>query len=375
MNFIACILLLSAISFLICCYILNIKMTKKIIITSLCVISGSIIILGLNQLPPQSFDLYRYFLELEYIRTLNFEETMSIIFANVNLVWATFESIVAFVSENNNIIFLFSVPLTIIPYIYILLNSKKDYNLTNRQVVISIFSYFALVNITHIMSGIRNALAISIFSLGMYLELFKNKKIGYIYYLISLLIHPMVIIFLAFRILVKFIYKIKFEIKIGHFLVLFWSAFSKIILYILKICVSLLPFSMLVLYVEKLNTELSITIAIDYRIVIPELIQIIIFTIWIYKIIKKQKDFDKIMFIFYYLCFFVIGSVHMPTMFTRTRFIFAYFLPFILGYSNILPLEDDEKNKNKILEHCMMIISIYINVYYIYYMCCNSAFI
>lgn len=375
MNFFICAVLLYIIAFLICCYIFNIKTTNKTIIISLVAVMISMIILGIRQIPPTSFDLYRYFLEMDYIRSLDFTEIMKITFSNVNFIWAIFESLVAIISRNNNIIFLFSIPLTVIPFIYILLNSKKEYNLTSRQIIILIFSYFAIVNVTHIMSGIRNALAISTFSLGMYLELFKNKRKGYIFYILSMLIHPMVIIFLAFRVLSKFIYKIKFEVRIGHLLVLCWSLFSKAILYVLKFCLSVLPLGMLKLYVEKLNTEIYLNMGIDYRIVALELIQIIVFIILIYRVIKNKKDFDNKLFIFYYIGFFIVGSLTMPTIFTRTRFIFAYFLPILLGYTNIMQLSDKQKNTTKILEHSMLILAIIINIYYIYYMYCNSVFV
>lgn len=375
MSLIGCILILGVVLFLLYYYIFNKKLTTKMILMSFIILSYSIIILCLSLNPPEPFDLYRYFEEMNYIRTLDFTNQIKFIFLKPNFLWFAFETLATNLCKNNHFIFILSVPITTFIFYYILLQIRKDYKLTDRQVIISIFSYFSIISTIHIMSGIRNALAMSIYALGMYISVLKHKKIGYLFYLISLLIHPMVIIFFIFQILSKLLFKIKIKIRIGHYIVLLWSVFSKGLLEILKLLLTIIPISMLELYVTKLGVELTLKNNTDYRIIIPELIQIILITIVVYISMKKDKKFDSRLLQFYYLGFFIIGSISMFSIFSRTRFIFAYFLPFIFGSSNKLKTTRTKKSKNSILEHLILIISLYINFYYIYYMYCNGIFV
>ena len=74
-------------------------------------------------------------------------------------------------------IFVFTIPITIVPFAAILLQMKEKYELTNKQIIISIFSFFSIINVIHLMSGIRNAIAVAIYAIGLNLNLFKQKKI------------------------------------------------------------------------------------------------------------------------------------------------------------------------------------------------------
>lgn len=376
MNILACTLLVLDIIYLLICYIFNLKLTNKKIVLILIAIAYPIMILCLNQKPPESFDLYRYFLEMDYIRKLNFEQSIEFIFLKPNFLWFAFERLIALISKNNNVIFLFSIPITIVPFIYILTDVNKNHKLSNRQIVISIVAFFSIINTIHLMSGIRNALAISIFSIGMYMDVFKNKKIGFLFYILSLLFHPMVILVLIFRIFYKLISKIKIKIYIGKYIILFWAFFSKIVLYLLKLMLTVVPIKMLDLYVNKFNVELTLKIGADYRVMIFEFIQILLILILIYRNLKLNKNTDKRILIFYYLCFFIIGSITLFNIFTRTRFIFAYFLPYILCCSNkIKRFSRKNKRYNTIIEHILMIVTLFINIYYVYFMYCNGVFI
>ena len=185
----------------------------------------------------------------------------------------------------------------------------------------------------------------------------------------------MVIIFWGIELMAKWIYKIKLKMRIGEYIILFWSVFSKILLMTLKAILVILPLGLIEMYVAKLDMELKFNMAFDYRIIIPELIQVILITFIMFKIIKSKKGFDKKIYFFYYLGFFIIGSIMLFSIFTRTRFVFAYFLPFILGINNELEKSQKDKKIIAIVENSLLTISLYINIYYIYFMYCNGVFI
>lgn len=185
----------------------------------------------------------------------------------------------------------------------------------------------------------------------------------------------MVIIFLAIELMNKWLYKIKVKIRIGEYIILFWSVFSKILLMILKAVLVILPLSLIEMYVTKLDVELNFSMAFDYRIIIPELIQVILITFLIYRTIKSKKEFNRKLHFFYYLGFFIIGSIMLFSIFTRTRFIFAYFLPFILGSGNGLEKNQKDKKLIAIVENSLLMISLYSNMFYAYFMYCNGVFI
>lgn len=379
MNLLACLLIFATILYLVYSYIFNKEIkVKHIILISLSIMS-SIIILCLNMEPPEAFDIYRHFEEMNYIRGSDLNEFAKFLFSKTIPFWLIFEKIMTLISNNNHVIYLFSIPMTIIPFVYILIDMKKNNKITNRQAVISFFIYFSIINTIHMMSGIRNALAVSILSIGMYLELFKKKKIGYLFYVIALLMHQMVILVLVFRVCSSLLFKIKIKnkIRIGQYLVIMWQIFSKAILGILKFMLSIIPISILVIYTNYLSLELNYKIDVDYRIVIPELIQIILLTVMMHMVIKNNEEVDKRILIFYYLGFFIIGSFSMFNIFTRTRFIFAYFSPFILSCWNTVNVESEKRKvqKKNIIEHVLLLDSIYINVFYIYFMYCNGVFI
>lgn len=378
MNLLACILIFAMILYLVYNFFLKKEISNKKIVLIISVISISIMILCLNMKPPESFDLYRYFLEMDYLRNLDLKTTFTEILARPTKVWTAIQRIATLISKDNHAIFFLSIPITVISYMYILVDLNKNYKLTNRQIVLSIFTFFSIVSTIHLMSGIRNVLAVAIYSIGMYLALFKKKKLGYLFYLVALLIHPMVIMILCFQIISKLLRKIVIgNVKIGQYIILLWQVFSGFIIYVLKVILYIIPIALIELYINKFEMEINYKMTVDYRVLIPELIQIILFTLLMHKTIKNSEKVDNRLLIFYYLGFFIIGSFTMFNIFIRTRFIFAYFLPFILGYKNTT-LTDGAQNyakKINIIEYLLLGISIYINVYYIYFMYSNAVFI
>ena len=72
---------------------------------------------------------------------------------------------------------------------------------------------------------------------------------------------------------------------------------------------------------------------------------------------------------FYVLLFLIIGSIGMVNIFTRSRFLFAYFL------SVIFALKNKYLGLNHQIEHILLFFTIIVNSYYIYYILCNGVFL
>jgi hypothetical protein len=262
--------------------------------------------------PPKSFDLYRYFIDLDHYRNMNFNESIIDIFSRPNFIWYIIMRIIALLFTDNRCIFLLTIPVTIGIFAYILYKISYNFKLSNRQIVLSILCFFSIISTVHLMSGIRNALAFSLFSLGFYLNNLESKKTGYWFYILSFFIHPMIIIPLFFTFLGKYISKIKY-IEFG---LLIWKPAAWIILLLIE----LIPISLFQLYATKLKIELTYVFGIDIRIFLFELLQMIIITILMLIIHKVKKENinsieAKNTTIFYYLSFFIIGSITMNNIF------------------------------------------------------------
>lgn len=369
MSSIVAILIILIALYLIFCYIKDIKLSDKkvtIILTSIVVL---ITFLCLRLDIPNNFDIYIYKEQINYFSSLNFLNSIKAIFSETNFLWVLLLRLVGLLSNNCKLLYLITIPGTILPFMYILFSLKKKYSISNRQLIICIFFFFAIISAEHLISGIRNSLAISLFSLGMYKDLFNKNRKGYIFYLISFFIHPMIIIPLFFRIMLGLLKNKLNNIRLFTILLLFSEVYSYIAYYLLKFGYSLIPNKFLFLFYTKLETELNQKLALDYRILIFDLLQIITLAIIMYINIKRKKDIDNKYFLYYYISIFVIGSFGMYNFFIRTRFILAFFIPFLFR-------KTDKKEKLMTnLEHALLAISICINIYYYYFMYCNAAFI
>lgn len=327
--------------------------------------------------PPESFDLFRYYDELEYYRNLDFVDSFNMIFSRPNFLWYFLLRICA-LFNNNKIILFFTTTVFLSIMIYILYNIKKRYYLSNKQTAISILAFFSIVNFIHTLSGLRNILAASIFSYGFSLLIFNNKKsikfIGYIIMFISVFIHPMTGIFLVFLL----VHNIFAKIKYCEIVLLFWNKFSNIILYFL----AFVPLPIFNLYVEKFRLEISTDFGNDIRIFIFEIIEMLYFLYLLFNLQNKVNNIKqneksitvdeicekKYINFFYYLTIFIIGSTGLINIFIRCRFLVAYFIPLIFA------LKNKHLNLKYNFEFLMLAIVLFINFYYIYYMMCNGIF-
>lgn len=323
--------------------------------------------------PPSSFDLFRYYDELRYYRGLDFIDSINTIFSKANFVWYIILRVCALFDDDRIISFVV-VTTVFSSLMYILFKVRKNYDLNNKQMAISIISFFSIANFTHTLSGLRNIMAVAIFSLGYSIPLFSNSKnatiLKYVLMIISIFIHPMVGIFFIIMFLAKKFYNIKF-FKV---LIFFWSKFANILLWLL----SLIPLPLFKLYTEKLQLELDGNFGSDIRILFFEVIQMLLIFYLICRFYNCSNKYsnDKIsnnekLFLqfFFYLMIFIIGSLNLDNIFIRCRFFIAYFIPLVFALQNRF------LKSNKIIEIALLLIAVLINIYYIYYMMCNAIFL
>lgn len=336
-------------------YFFNIKMKKSIWLIFCFILLFMFLWISQIIVPDESFDLYRYYMEMDYIRILNGRNLFMFIFEKPYFIWRILFYLITKLSEENSMLLQFTVPVTMGVFFYILYDSNIKYKYNTRSIILSIFVFFSIINPIHLLSGIRSAFAASIFCLGFYLFKYKGKKfLAMLLILISIFIHPYILIY----IIIYFMYKcIKNTILLSGILA-FWSILSKP----LAIICSLIPF--LKIYSEKLNFELVGNFGVDYRIVFFEVLQTIIIIISLSFFINKRSksEVNIVAKYLYYISIFIIGSLSMINIFIRSRFIYAYLLPIIMS-----ALKGTGLSKNKIIiRHLMFIITNIIIIYYAY---------
>lgn len=140
--------------------------------------------------PPDKWDLYKHFQEIERIRAYGNKSWFVANYENLPVTMALFW-IVAYLPAVN---FLPVISLGVIGgiIIYIL----KDYSSTkedkgNQWILVAFFCCIAYMNIVMSISGVRNTMAAAISAVGVYIGIQKRKRIAAIvFFLLAAGIHP-----------------------------------------------------------------------------------------------------------------------------------------------------------------------------------------
>lgn len=193
--------------------IFSIGITKKNRLIIFLLMAGILAIVAFYFNPRVEYDLYRHHKKMEIIRQYNFNEVKEFFVKNneVEPLRILVMYLVSQATTNNNILQLI---ITFIGYsiiFYMINDYAKIKNIKNWIVLFTtIFIFFSLYYVDFI-SNLWNHLAIIIFSLGIYLEYIKkkNKKICYLLYIITPLLHISMIIPLVLKIVFSYIYKEK----------------------------------------------------------------------------------------------------------------------------------------------------------------------
>lgn len=280
----------------------------------------------------KSFDLFRYYWQMDLLRSGSFNEIVSFVFEKIWFGFRIIEYLLSLLTNCNSLLVVVSIIINFLcfSYIFIKLN-KMEENLFNRKdALLSIVCFLSIVNPLHLLSGIRNSMAVAIFSLGLFKIFFEHKnRTGFLLILLSISIHPMILIYVIILMMVRILRKLKLSKKIYMFLIL------------LSLMVS--PFSMKIIgFIGNLGilpqfiSEKMIYYSLEatyysYFNLIIELLQLLVLFLYIKNVKKFQKNY-LLCFLFMTLVtniFFIMNS----TFFVRIKFVFAFTFPCLIYYS------------------------------------------
>lgn len=171
--------------------------------------------------PPPSYDLYRIFEKIEWFKNMNILEFLKIYSSNLEI---GFNFVLLLIVKNLNKHF---VPMifSLIGYLimfYIICDYSKIKKISSSKTVFIIIVFLLSYQHMYLISGIRNFIAIIFFVLLLYIEKIKKKEniITHILYIIPLLFHNSMFVFILFRLLIEF------KDKISEKIVAFVSAIT-----------------------------------------------------------------------------------------------------------------------------------------------------
>ncbi len=273
--------------------------------------------------PPSGWDLYRHYEEIDKIRLYGleyaFEEgiykqyyVISLLFYLVSL------------QSNNNLLVIISLSIEFLIYFSVLkyFINKGTIKKSNTILLCNIY-FFATINLVQAVSGIRNILAFMIALYGVFITMYKNKKIlPIICYLLAVFIHP----FSLMIVLIYFISKLKFKKCIFVILILWGFFYNEIISLLLSIDTP---------YFEELteNFKMYQTMKVDsdYRIIF---LQVFLTVFGVYLIYKnktiKKNHLQLGTFVLLYTAF-ALGSLSNMIFFQRASYALSLILiPFVI---------------------------------------------
>lgn len=112
-------------------------------------------------------------------------------------------------------------------YLFFIYKLGKDNKIKNRYILVVIFFVVSITNYSIIIGNIRYPIATIIYVICLYYDLVKNRKIYYLGYIISILIHPGTFLYLLLRCLVK--EKFKKSIVISVLLIILLNFIEEIL--------------------------------------------------------------------------------------------------------------------------------------------------
>ena len=206
-------------------YFLNKKAKRKSTFTILFLFAIAFGIIAYHVEPPEGWDLYRHFEMVDRIRIGG----TNYLFSDQSLYGKQIGSALLYylisLQPNNHLLPLVTVTIEYTILAYIISDYIATNKLTTRTVFVCIAVHLALGDLTWTISMIRYPLACSFCALGMYLEAVKNKKGGFLFYLVGLSIHPGVLAIIV----VRMVYFIKRARKYMPVVLLAWGAFVTLI--------------------------------------------------------------------------------------------------------------------------------------------------
>ena len=172
-------------------------------------------------------DLYRIFNDVDMFRYMG-NEYIGYMTAPLSRIYISFFAIF----DNNSWLPFTTCIIYYGLYLFFIYKLGRDNRIKNRYILVVIFFVVAITNYSVIIGNIRYPIATVIYIVCLYYDLVKDKKIYCLGYVISILIHPGIFIYLLIRCLVK--EKLKKSIAIAVVLIILLN-FTEEILSVLAI--------------------------------------------------------------------------------------------------------------------------------------------
>lgn len=228
----------------------------------------------------------------------------------------------------NNLLLSFVAFIVIYCSIRLMGSVSKQYNNSQKMLVVTGFLFFALLPFMRVLSGFRTFIVAAAFSYCVWSNLvYKQKKIVFgIVYLFLILIHPFIALPILFLVLTTFFFNNKVLIRCLDVIMLCSHLFQNIFVNILS-KLTFIPFfsSVLIKNNQYVNTN-----AFSTNDLVRNLIQLfIVVTIFICTLLwsHTNKKYNEFMIL---LLSFTLGSLYSPVIFGRyvTLLLFT-FIPYL----------------------------------------------
>ncbi len=164
--------------------------------------------ISFSYIPIESDDLYRHFLDLNYLKDFNIIDVISLDFLFVkNLLFY----LVSLTGINGFLAFT-STFVTYYLIILVIINVSKKYNTSKIQYILLVLICLSVLPYTFVVSGVRFHMAVAIFVYACYREFIekKNNILTNIIYILPIFLHYSAIVFIVFKILSNITNKNKF---------------------------------------------------------------------------------------------------------------------------------------------------------------------
>ena len=169
-------------------WVKSIKLKKKFVFLSFVALGLAYGIIAYHIVPPYEWDLYRHYVVLDITRKDGIKYLLKYsIYKN------QYGSVLLFylisLLPNNAFLQFIAIFIEYLILGYIVTDYLGD-EIKSRDIFVIILLHFAMNNIALTVSGVRQTLAFAIISLGIYLDISKNKIISIPIYIFGVLVHP-----------------------------------------------------------------------------------------------------------------------------------------------------------------------------------------
>lgn len=303
-------------------------------------------------------DLIRIFNEMESFRQLNDEYLYESAPLSRAYIW------LFAMLNNDNLLILFTCIFVYTIGLSSIYKIGKRNKCSNRIILFSIFMSVSLYNYLLVISNIRYLLALTIFFVILYLDLVNRKKLYWIGYVIDILFHPGIILFVIIRFLIT--NKIKYTVLFLFFIYLCFNFFIEnifsILINISDVFFSGLQSKMLV-YKEISNFSQPILSFYVFSIIQLVTLSIVIYDIKKYITMDYFKGYERFVNMGIIIIIISVLLLSNYQIFYRITAILYLYLP-VVSMLDLMNLKIQKKKYTAILRYIIFYILILVNLVY-----------